>query len=103
MNQEQQPLAQQEEMLQAEEPEFFDRTLLQQPLSARLEYFEQHSLIEHPRLLEALDAILEAIWAPGEGTNAKRPGTTALVIGPTPVGQTPRTHLFEERLLAKAK
>src|SRR5258708_7513759 len=103
MNQEQQPLAQQEEMLQAEEPEFFDRTLLQQPLSARLEYFEQHCLIEHPRLLEALDAILEAICAPGEGTYAKRPGTTVLVIGPARVGKTTLIHLLEERLRAYAK
>ncbi len=103
MNQEQQPLAQQEEMSQAEEPEFFDRTLLQQPLSARLEYFEQHCLIEHPRLLEALDAILEAICAPGEGTHAKRPGTTVLVIGPARVGKTTLIHLLEERLRAYAK
>ncbi len=102
MNQEQQPLAEPEKTPQAEEPEFFDRALLLQPPSARLEYFEQHCLIEHPRLLEALDAILEAICAPGEGTHAKRPGTTVLVIGPARVGKTTLIHLLEERLLAYA-
>ncbi len=86
-----------------EEPEFFDRALLQQSPSARQEYFEQHCLIEHPRLLEALDAILQAICAPGEGIHARRPGTIVLVIGPARVGKTTLIHLLEERLLAYAK
>jgi len=86
-----------------EEPEFFDRALLQQSPSARQEYFEQHCLIEHPRLLEALDAILQAICAPGEGIHARRPGTMVLVIGPARVGKTTLIHLLEERLLAYAK
>ncbi len=66
MNQEPQVLAQHEEMLPVEEPPFFDRALLLHPPEVRQEYFEQHCLIEHPRLLEALDAILEAICAPGD-------------------------------------
>ncbi len=103
MNQEHQPQAESEEMSQAEEPAFFDRAFLLQPPSARLEYFEQHCLIEHPKLLKALDAILEAICAPGEGTHAKRPGTTVLVIGPARVGKTTLIHLLEERLLAYTK
>jgi hypothetical protein len=103
MNQEHRPQAESEAMSQAEEPAFFDRALLLQPPSARLEYFEQHCLIEHPKLLNALDAILEAICAPGEGTHAKRPGTTVLVIGPARVGKTTLIHLLEERLLAYAK
>jgi hypothetical protein len=103
MNQEQQPSAQQEEMAQAEEPEFFDRALLLQSPSARQEYFEQHCLIEHPRLLEALDAILEAICAPGEEVHARRPGTMVLVIGPARVGKTTLIHLLVERLLVYAK
>ena len=74
-------------MSPAEEPEFFDRALLLQPPSARQEYFEHHCLIEHPRLLEALDAILEAICAPGEGASARRPGTMVLVIGPAVLGR----------------
>lgn len=88
---------------QDEEPEFFDRALLLQPPNARQEYFEQHCLIEHPRLLEALDAILQAICAPGEGIHARRPGTMVLVIGPARVGKTTLIHLLEERLLAYAQ
>src|SRR5258708_15993232 len=102
MNQEHQPQAEPEEISQAEEPAFFDRALLLQPPSDRLEYFEQHCLIEHPKLLKALDAILAAICAPGEGMHAKRPGTTVLVIGPARVGKTTLIHLLEERLLAYA-
>lgn len=85
-----------------EEPEFFDRALLLQPPDARQEYFENHCLIEHPRLLEALDAILESICAPGEGASTRRPGTMVLVIGPARVGKTTLIHLLEERLLAYA-
>src|SRR5205823_2737239 len=73
--------------LQGEEPEFFDRALLLQSPEVRQEYFEQRCLIEHPRLLEALDAILEAICAPGEGALTRRPGTMLLVIGPARVGK----------------
>jgi hypothetical protein len=94
---------QQHLLKQDEEPEFFDRALLLQPPSARQEYFEQHCLIEHPRLLEALDAILQAICAPGEGIHARRPGTMVLVIGPARVGKTTLIHLLEERLLAYAQ
>src|SRR5712692_2046847 len=103
MNQKHQPQAESEAMSQVEEPAFFDRALLLQPPSARLEYFEQHCLIEHPKLLKALDAILQAICAPREGTHAKRPGTTVLVIGPARVGKTTLIHLLEERLLAYTK
>ncbi len=85
-----------------EEPEFFDRALLLQPPDARQEYFENHCLIEHPRLLEALDAILESICAPGAGASTRRPGTMVLVIGPARVGKTTLIHLLEERLLAYA-
>jgi len=102
MNQEPQVLAQHEEMLPVEEPPFFDRALLLHPPEVRQEYFEQHCLIEHPRLLEALDAILEAICAPGEEAHTRRPGTMVLVIGPARVGKTTLIHLLEERLLAYA-
>ena len=102
MNQESQLLTQHEEISPVEEPPFFDRAFLLQPPSARQEYFEHHCLIEHPRLLEALDAILEAICAPGEGVHTRRPGTMVLVIGPARVGKTTLIHLLEERLLAYA-
>src|SRR6266516_4639520 len=87
---------------QAEEPEFFDRALLLQPPEVRQEYFEQRCIISHPRLLEALDAILDAICAPGEEVLTRRPGTMVLVIGPARVGKTTLIHLLEERLLAYA-
>ena len=102
MNDERQSELPGEDGLQGEEPEFFDRALLLQPANVRQEYFEQHCLIEHPRLLEALDAILEAICAPGEGVHTRRPGTMVLVIGPARVGKTTLVHLLEERLLAYA-
>lgn len=87
---------------QAEEPEFFDRALLLQPPGARQEYFEQHCLIGHPRLMEALEAILQAICAPGEGANLRRPGTMVLGIGPSRVGKTTLIRLLVERLLVYA-
>lgn len=85
-----------------EEPEFFDRSLLLELPEVRQEYFEQQCLIEHPRLLEALDAILDAICAPGDEVLTRRPGTMVLVIGPARVGKTTLIHLLEERLLAYA-
>lgn len=92
-----------QESSQAEGPEFFDRALLLQPPGARQEYFEQHCLIEHPRLMEALEAILQAICAPGAGGSQRRPGTMVLGIGPSRVGKTTLIRLLEERLLAYAK
>ncbi len=102
MNEEQPKATPDGEEQQVEEPEFFDRALLLQPPEVRQEYFEQQCLIEHPRLLEALDAILDAICAPGEEVLTRRPGTMVLVIGPARVGKTTLIHLLEERLLAYA-
>ncbi len=102
MNEEQPGASPDEEEHQVEEPEFFDRALLLQPPEVRQEYFEQRCLIEHPRLLEALDAILDAICAPGEEVLTRRPGTMVLVIGPARVGKTTLIHLLEERLLTYA-
>lgn len=102
MNEEQPGASPVEEEQREEEPEFFDRALLSQPPEIRQEYFEQRCLIEHPRLLEALDAILDAICAPGEEVLTRRPGTMVLVIGPARVGKTTLIHLLEERLLAYA-
>lgn len=92
-----------QESSQAEEPEFFDRALLLQPPGARQEYFEQHCLIEHPRLMEALEAILQAICAPGGGGSQRRLGTMVLGIGPNRVGKTTLIRLLVERLRAYAK
>ena len=85
----------------AEEPERFPPALLQQPPGARQEYFEHQCLIEHPRLLTALDATPQAICSPGEGASMRRPGTMVLVIGPSRVGKTTLIRLLEQRLLAR--
>jgi hypothetical protein len=84
-------------------PESFPPELLAQPAGARLEYFEQRCLISHPRLQEALEAILQAICPPGKGASTRRPGTMVLVIGPSRVGKTTLIRLLEERLLTKSR
>src|SRR6266568_6252092 len=86
-----------------DEPEYFPPELLEQSVEARLDYFEERCLIEHPRLLEALELIIQAICSPGEGASKRRPGTMVLVIGPSRVGKTTLIHLLEERLLARVK
>ncbi|GAC1350755.1 MAG: ATP-binding protein [Ktedonobacteraceae bacterium] len=88
---------------QTTEPEYFPSALLTQPNGARQEYFEQQCLIEHPRLLETLDATIQAICPPGEGASVRRPGTMVLVIGPARVGKTTFIRLLEERLLSQAR
>jgi hypothetical protein len=85
------------------EPDGFPAALLRQPTGARLEYFEHQCLIEHPRLREALDHILQTVGPPGDGATMRRPGTMVLVIGPPRVGKTTLIRLLEERLLAQAK
>lgn len=85
------------------EPDRFPAALLTQPAGARQEYFEQQCLIEHPRLLEALDTTIQAICPPGEGASMRRPGTIVLVIGPSRVGKTTFVRLLEERLLSQAR
>lgn len=87
---------------QSTAPEYFPSELLTQPHGARQEYFEQQCLIEHPRLLETLDATIQAICPPGEGASMRRPGTMVLVIGPARVGKTTFIRLLEERLLSQA-
>src|SRR5207253_7079724 len=84
-------------------PESFPAELLARPLGARQEYFERRCLISHPRLQEALEAIIQAICPPGEGASTRRPGTMVLVIGPSRVGKTTLIRLLEERLLARTK
>ncbi len=88
---------------QSTEPEYFPSALLTQPNGARQEYFEQQCLIEHPRLLETLEATIQAICPPGEGASVRRPGTMVLVIGPARVGKTTFIRLLEERLLSQAR
>jgi AAA domain len=84
----------------APELEWFPTDLLRQPIDARLAYFEQQCLIEHPYLLHALDTTVQALCAPGERMSMRRPGTMLLVIGPSRVGKTTLIRLLENRLLA---
>src|SRR6266496_5702916 len=90
-------------LVQTEAPESFPPELLKLPAGARQEYFEQRCLISHPRLLEALEATLQAICPPGEGATTRRPGTMVLVIGPSRVGKTTLIRLLEERLTSMSK
>ncbi len=90
-------------LVQMEAPESFPLEVLKLPVGARQEYFEQHCLISHPRLLEALETTLQAICPPGEGASTRRPGTMVLLIGPSRVGKTTLIRLLEERLLALSK
>ena len=83
-------------------PDGFPVALLTQPTGARQEYFEQQCLIEHPRLRETLDQILQTVCPPGEGASMRRLGTTVLVIGPPRVGKTTLIRLLEEQLLVRA-
>ena len=86
-----------------EELEHFPSELLQQSVEARQEYFEHQCLIEHPRLLEALEATIQAICPPGAGASTRRVGTMVLLIGPSRVGKTTLIRLLEARLLARAQ
>src|SRR6266436_1628848 len=89
--------------VQMQAPESFPLEVLKLPVGARQEYFEQCCLISHPRLLEALEAILQAICPPGEGATTRRPGTMVLVIGPSRVGKTTLIRLLEERLTSMSQ
>jgi len=84
------------------EPDGFPAAFLTQPTGARQEYFEHQCLIEHPRLREAVDHILQTVGPPGDGATMRRPGTMVLVIGPPRVGKTTLMRLREERLLVQA-
>lgn len=88
--------------LALQEPEGFPAALLLQPPGARQEYFEQHCLIEHPRLLEALQMTIQNLCPPGEGARARRSGNMVLVIGPSRVGKTTFIRLLQEQLLQQA-
>ncbi len=89
--------------LENEELEHFPPELLRKSAEARQEYFEHQCLIEHPRLLEALEATVQTICPPGGGMSTRRTGTMVLLIGPSRVGKTTLIRLLEARLLARAK
>lgn len=84
------------------EPDGFPTALLTQPIGARQEYFERQCFIEHPRLRQALDQILQAVCPPGTGASMRRLATMVLVIGPSRVGKTTLIRLLEEQLLVRA-
>ncbi len=88
---------------QDEGPERFDPALLTQPAAVRLAWFEKACLIEHARLDQACNAILQMICSPGEGAGFNRLGTTVLVIGPARVGKTTLIEELKKRLLERAR
>ncbi len=83
-------------------PEPFPPALLDQPLGKRQEYFEQQCFIAHPRLMETIEATIQAVSPAGDGAPGRRPGTMVLVIGPSRVGKTTFIRLLEARLAAQA-
>jgi hypothetical protein len=90
-------------MVATDVPDGFPPTLLTQPVGARQEYFEQQCLIEHPRMRQTLDQILQAVCPPGAGASMRRLGTTVLIMGPPRVGKTTLIRLLEEQLLVRAR
>ena len=86
-----------------QEPEFFDLSLLKQPVAVRQRYFEDDCIIEHPYLEKALDDILHAICSPGEELDLKRLGLMVLVIGPTRVGKTTLIKKLQEKLYKRGE
>jgi hypothetical protein len=83
-------------------PEPFPPALLEQPVGKRQEYFEQQCLIAHPRLMESIEATIQAVCPAGDGAPNRRPGTMVLGIGPSRVGKTTFIRLLEARLAAQA-
>jgi hypothetical protein len=86
-----------------QEPDFFEFSLLKQPVAVRQRYFEEEYIIEHPYLENALDEILHAICSPGEELDLKRLGLMVLVIGPTRVGKTTLIKKLQEKLLKRGE
>lgn len=74
-------------------PTGFPRDLLTQPWTARVEYFKSYTMA-HPRLVEAREALLGAIYE-------SAPNSLILVLGPTGVGKT-TLRIKAEQLLTAA-
>ena len=87
----------------SDEPDRFPTDLLTQPAGARQEYFEQRCLIEHPRLSQVLDHIVQTICPPGEGASMRRPRNDGPGHRSSRVGKTTLIRFLEERLFAQAK
>jgi hypothetical protein len=82
-------------------PESFPPALLAQPVGVRQTYFEQCCFIAHPRLMESVEATIQAVCPADDGAG-RRPGTMVLVIGPSRVGKTTFIRALEARLAVLA-
>ena len=72
-------------------PSDVPKEVLSQSVKQRLEYFGA-KVIKHPRLVEADQALMDAICHPGDAT-------LVFVFGPTGVGKSTLRRKVEERLL----
>lgn len=86
-----------------EEPEPFPPELLNEPASARQNYFEQVYILDHARLLAVRDKVLGYICPPGNDPDYRREAKMVLVIGPPRVGKTTLIGLLKEALLLRAQ
>lgn len=74
-------------------PAAFPRQLLNQPWTARLQYFRAYTMA-HPCLIDARDALVNAI-------HEVPPNSLILVLGPTGVGKTTLRSKIEQLLTAE--
>jgi len=85
------------------EPEPFPPGLLNEPASARQNYFEKLYILEHARLLDACNTVLRHICPPDNDPDYRRKAKMVLVIGPPQVGKTTLIGLLKEALLRRAQ
>ena len=90
-------------MGRSKKPESFPRELLQQPIGARIHYFEIECVIKHTRLEEICRKVLRLICMPEEDMQYRGLGTMVLVIGPPRVGKSTFIELLIKELLRRAK
>lgn len=84
-------------------PEPFPPGLLEQSVGARLHYFEQLYILDHARLLDIRDAVLQHTCPPDNDSNYRREAKMVLVIGPPRVGKTTLIRLLKEALRLRAE
>jgi hypothetical protein len=90
-------------MGRSKKPESFPRELLQQPIGARIHYFEVECIIKHTKLEEICREVLRLICMPEEDMRYRGRGTMVLVIGPPRVGKSTFIELLIKELLKRAE
>lgn len=90
-------------MGRSKKPEPFPRELLQQPIGARIHYFEVECVIKHTKLEEICRKVLRLICMPEEDMKYRGRGTMVLVIGPPRVGKSTFIELLIKELRRRAE